>query len=173
MSSTPPSPRARPRPRGDEASRDEPEAAGQLEAAVARDAGGFARPSELDRRGVPRGAEPDNRSALERLRRNIRAAAPRAEECISYGIPAFRLDGRVLVWYGAAAKHCAFYPGGVVGELANELAGWDTGKGTVRFPPERPLPAALVKKIVRARIARDVRASAARAAANRGRRPRR
>src|SRR3954469_10695059 len=72
---------------------------------------------------------PDNRSALERLRRNIRAAAPRAEECISYGIPAFRLDGRVLVWYGAAAKHCAFYPGGVVGELADELAGWDTSKG--------------------------------------------
>jgi uncharacterized protein YdhG (YjbR/CyaY superfamily) len=94
------------------------------------------------------------RAALERLRRDIHAAAPEAEECISYGIPAFRLDGRMLVAFGAAAKHCAFYPGAhPVAELADELAAYDTSKGTVRFPPERPLPATLVRKLVKARMA--------------------
>ncbi|MFN7941113.1 MAG: DUF1801 domain-containing protein [Thermoanaerobaculia bacterium] len=96
----------------------------------------------------------EKRAALERLRRDIHAAAPEAEECISYGIPAFRLAGRMLVAFGAAAKHCAFYPGAhPVEALADELAAYDTSKGTVRFPPERPLPAALVRKLVRARVA--------------------
>ncbi len=97
---------------------------------------------------------PDQRAALERLRRAIRAAAPRAEECISYRIPAFRLDGRVLVWFGAAANHCAFYPGAVVEAHKDELANYDTSKGTIRFQPDSPLPAALVRKLVKARIAR-------------------
>ncbi|MFI5307977.1 MAG: iron chaperone [Polyangiales bacterium] len=95
----------------------------------------------------------DKRAALERLRRAIHRAAPRAEECISYQVPAFRLDGKMLVWFGAGAKHCAFYPGAVVTAHKDELAGYATSKGTVRFQPDRPLPANLVRKLVRARIA--------------------
>lgn len=96
----------------------------------------------------------DQRHALEQLRAAIRAAAPGAEECISYGRPAFRLDGRALVAYGASAKHCAFYPmsGTTVAAHAAELAGWETSKGTIRFPAGKPLPASLVKTLVQARI---------------------
>ena len=96
----------------------------------------------------------DKRAALERLRRTIHAAAPRAEECISYQIPAFRLDGKLLVWFGAGKNHCAFYPGGAVGAFKRELRGFPVSKGTVRFQPDHPIPAALVRKLVRARIAR-------------------
>jgi uncharacterized protein YdhG (YjbR/CyaY superfamily) len=94
------------------------------------------------------------REALETLRKQIKAAAPKAEECMSYGIPGFRLNGKLLLSYGAAAKHCAFYPGSIAGEFAKELKGYDTsGKGTIRFSTDKPLPASLVGKIVRARIA--------------------
>ena len=96
----------------------------------------------------------EKRVALEKLRRDIKAAAPTAEECISYQLPAFRLDGKVLVWFGAATKHCSFYPGAApIAQLAAELEGYDTSKGTIRFAPDEPLPASLVKKLVRARIA--------------------
>ncbi|HEX4600518.1 MAG TPA: DUF1801 domain-containing protein [Gemmatimonadales bacterium] len=95
----------------------------------------------------------DQRAALAKLRQAIRAAAPRAEECISYQMPAFRLDGRMLVWFGAGARHCAFYPGAVVNTLKAELQDYDTSKGTIRFPADHPLPATLVRKLVRARIA--------------------
>src|SRR5262249_61435296 len=71
----------------------------------------------------------DKRDALRRLRMTIRAAAPRAQECISYGIPAFRLDGRMLVWFGASKSHCSFYPGGVVQEFQDELGDYDISKG--------------------------------------------
>lgn len=96
---------------------------------------------------------PDPRAALERLRQQIREAAPGAEECISYGLPAFRLDGP-LVAFGATTKHCAFYPmsGTIVGALSAELEEFNVSKGTIRFQPDRPLSAALVRKIVRARI---------------------
>jgi uncharacterized protein YdhG (YjbR/CyaY superfamily) len=97
----------------------------------------------------------DKRAALERLRRAIRAAAPRAEECISYRLPAFRLDGRMLVWFGASANHCAFYPGAVVEAHKNDLKDFDTRKGTVRFQPDQPIPVAIVRKLVRARIAKN------------------
>ena len=97
--------------------------------------------------------EPDKRAALQKLRKDIRAAAPRAEECISYGIPGFSLNGRVLVHYGSAKNHCAFYPGATIASLAKELEGYETSKGTIRFAADEPLPAALVKKIVKARIA--------------------
>jgi uncharacterized protein YdhG (YjbR/CyaY superfamily) len=99
---------------------------------------------------------PDKRAALQRLRRQITAAAPGAEECISYGIPAFRLEGRLLVHFGAATKHCAFYAGAVVEAHKDELDGYDTSKGTIRFQPHAPLPAALVRKLVQAQIARRV-----------------
>src|SRR5215467_6974006 len=76
---------------------------------------------------------PDKRAALEKLRKDIHAAAPGVEECISYQIPGFRYNGRVIVWLGAAAKHCAFYPGGTVREFGRELAKYDVSKGTIRF----------------------------------------
>jgi uncharacterized protein YdhG (YjbR/CyaY superfamily) len=107
----------------------------------------------------------DQRAALERLRRDIRAAAPRAEECISYKLPAFRLDGRMLAWFGAAAGHCAFYPGAVVQAHKHELKDYDTSKGTIRFQPGKPLPAGLVRKLVRARIAETAERQRPRAAA--------
>ena len=95
----------------------------------------------------------DKRAALERLRQAIRAAAPKAEECISYQVPAFRLNGRMLVAFGAAANHCAFYPGAFPLETCkDELEAYDTSKGTIRFQPDKPLPAGLVRKLVKARI---------------------
>src|SRR5580765_1546245 len=76
----------------------------------------------------------EKRAALEKLRRAIKSAAPKAEECISYKIPGFRLGGRLLVSFGAAANHCAFYPGAhPVNAHKAELKGYDTNKGTIRF----------------------------------------
>lgn len=94
-------------------------------------------------------------SALEKLRKTIKAAAPRAEECFSYGLPAFRLDGRALVGFGAASNHCSFFPmdGTTVAAFKEELRDFDTSKGTIRFTLDKPLPASLVRKIVKARIA--------------------
>ena len=100
------------------------------------------------------GVSPEKCAALERLRKIIRAAVPKGEECISYGIPAFRLNGKFLVGFGAAATHCSFYPGAALATLGKALKGYDTGKGTIRFQPDKPLPAALVRKLVKARIAK-------------------
>ena len=72
---------------------------------------------------------------------------------MSYGIPGFRLNGKLLVSYGAGAKYCAFYPGSIVREFKNELKNFKTGKGTIRFSADKPIPAALVRRIVKARIA--------------------
>src|SRR6266480_4868554 len=94
----------------------------------------------------------DKRAALQKLRQAIESAAPKAEECISYQVPAFRLNGRFLVAYGAATNHCAFYPGSTVKALKDELKGYDTSKGTIRFPASKPLPAGLVRKLIRLRI---------------------
>jgi len=96
----------------------------------------------------------DKRAALEKLRRTIRTVVPRAEECISYGVPSFRLNGKLLVAYGAGAKHCAFYPGAHPIEVhKDELQAYSTSKGTVRFPADSPLPVALVRKMVKTRLA--------------------
>jgi uncharacterized protein YdhG (YjbR/CyaY superfamily) len=95
----------------------------------------------------------DKRAALEQLRATIRSVMPRAEECISYGIPAFRSDGRMVVWYGASAKHCSFYPGAVVQSFADELRDYQIAKGTIRFAADERLPTALVRKLIRARLA--------------------
>jgi len=93
----------------------------------------------------------DQRAALQRVRRIIRSVSPRVEEGISYGMPVFRLDGRGVMWIGAAARHCALY---AVHAVAHELDGYDiSGRGTLRFRPDEPLPAALVRKLVKARIA--------------------
>jgi len=98
-----------------------------------------------------------HRAALQKIRKAIHAAAPNAEECISYGIPAFRFNGRSLVYFGAWANHCAFYPGssGTLKKFRNELRDFQTSKGTLRFSPDKPLPVALVKRLVKARIAEN------------------
>ncbi|HTH63178.1 MAG TPA: DUF1801 domain-containing protein [Gemmatimonadales bacterium] len=91
------------------------------------------------------------RAALNRLRKAIQAAAPRAEECISYQLPAFRLDGRMLVWFGAGANHCSFYPGAVVQAFKRELKDYEISKGTIRFQPDHPIPVGLVRRLVKTR----------------------
>ncbi len=100
------------------------------------------------------GVNADQRAALEKLRKTIRTAAPKAEECVSYGLAAFRLNGRPLVAFGAAANHCAFYPmsSTTVGAFQEQLKDFETSKGTIRFSTDKPLPTALVKKLVKARI---------------------
>ncbi|MGI8981166.1 MAG: iron chaperone [Pirellulaceae bacterium] len=99
----------------------------------------------------------DKRAALEKLRRTIKAAVPKAEECISYGLAAFRLYGKPLVALGATANHCAFYlmSNSTVKDHEDELQKYDTSTGTIRFPADKPLPAALVKKLVKARVAEN------------------
>jgi uncharacterized protein YdhG (YjbR/CyaY superfamily) len=100
--------------------------------------------------------DPDKRDALEKLRKTIRAAAPEAEECISYAIPAFRQNG-MLVGFGASANHCSFFPfnSTTVAAYKEDLKGYETSKGTIHFQPEKPLPVALVRKLVKARLAEN------------------
>jgi uncharacterized protein YdhG (YjbR/CyaY superfamily) len=112
-------------------------------------------PKDIDEylAGVPEPA----RGTLERLRARIRAAAPKeTTETISYGMPTFRYEGG-LVAFGAFKEHCSLFPmsGPVIKAMGEELAGYVTSKGTIRFPVDRCLPAALVKKIVRARVAQN------------------
>jgi uncharacterized protein YdhG (YjbR/CyaY superfamily) len=111
-----------------------------------------AKPRTIDEYLAPLSSE--KRAALEKLRKAIKSAAPRAQECISYQIPAFRLGGRLLVAFGATANHCAFYPGALPVEAhRDELEAYDTSKGTIRFQTDSPLPATLVRKLVKTRIA--------------------
>ena len=102
------------------------------------------------------GLDADKRAALEKLRKTIRMTAPQAEECISYGIPSFRQNG-MLVGFGATAKHCAFYlmSSSTVETFHDELKEYNTSKGTIRFSADKPLPATLVRKLVKARIAEN------------------
>ena len=98
----------------------------------------------------------EQRAALEKLRKTIRSAAPTAEESVSYGVCAFRHNG-MLVGFGASPGHCAFYvmSATLLGGYEDEIAGYETGKGTIRFQPGKPLPAALVRKLVQARLAEN------------------
>lgn len=97
----------------------------------------------------------DVRATLERLRQMIRSAAPEATETISYRVPTFKHQGRPLVGFGATKSHCALYvmSPDVVRAHAAELKEYDTGKGSIRFPAGKPLPVALVRRLVEARIA--------------------
>ena len=101
--------------------------------------------------------EPKQRAALEKLRAQIRAAAPGAEEVISYGQPTFKLHGH-LVAFGAFAKHLSFFPMNslVIADHADTLKTFVTSKGTIQFTPEKPIPATVVKKIVKARIVQNL-----------------
>ena len=98
----------------------------------------------------------DQREALEKIRQVIRTTAPDAEECISYGLASYRQNG-MLVAFGAAKNHCAFYPmsGSTVKKHEDELKKYDTSKGTIRFQADKPLPATLVRKLVKARLAEN------------------
>jgi len=98
----------------------------------------------------------DARAALSRLRRIIRSVVPEATECISYQVPTFKLLGG-LVAYGALPNHCSFFvmSPAVMNAHKAELRAYDTSKGTIRFAAGEPLPEALVKKLVRARVAEN------------------
>jgi uncharacterized protein YdhG (YjbR/CyaY superfamily) len=100
--------------------------------------------------GVPEPA----RSTLNKIRAVIRSAVPpEATETISYGIPAFKHKG-VLVWFAAFAKHCSLFPtASAIEEFKDELKGFTLSKGTIQFPVNKPLPAALVRKMAKARVA--------------------
>ena len=99
---------------------------------------------------------PDQRAALERLRKMIRAAAPKATEGISYGMPGYKYLG-ALVYFAAFKDHCSFFPasGKLIRAHQRELAGYETAQGTIHFTVDKPLPAALVKKLVKARVAEN------------------
>lgn len=109
----------------------------------------------------------DQKAALELLRGQIWAVAPEAVEAISYGLPTFKLEGN-LVHFGAAAKHCAFYPGAVIDAFAERLKGFETSKGTIRFQPDAPLPPELVREIVEHCVARNLEIAAGRAKRKKG-----
>jgi uncharacterized protein YdhG (YjbR/CyaY superfamily) len=99
------------------------------------------------------------RSTLKKVRATIRSVVPPdATECISYGIPAFKHNG-MLVFYAAFKEHCSFFPGSgrTIALFKEELKSYYTSKGTLRFPLDKPLPLALIKKIVKARLAENAR----------------
>jgi uncharacterized protein YdhG (YjbR/CyaY superfamily) len=99
------------------------------------------------------GVPSESRAALEKLRRTISSIAPEALETISYEIPTFKLNGRMLVSFAAFSNHCSFFPGaGPLEVHRDDLKSFPTSKGTIRFTPDRPLSAALVKKLVKTRI---------------------
>jgi uncharacterized protein YdhG (YjbR/CyaY superfamily) len=97
------------------------------------------------------------RAALENLRKTIKAAAPEATETITYQMPTFKLDGRFLVSYAAFKDHCSLFPASqaVMEAHGEQLKSYFSGKGTLRFTADEPIPAALVKKIVKTRIEED------------------
>ena len=94
------------------------------------------------------------RSTLKKIRAAIRSAVPpETTEVISYGIPAFKYKG-VVVWFAAFSQHCSLFPtASVIETFKNELQGFTLSKGTIQFPVDKPLPATLVKKLVKARVA--------------------
>jgi uncharacterized protein YdhG (YjbR/CyaY superfamily) len=101
-------------------------------------------------------SQPSNvRRTLKKLREAIRSVAPGATEQFSYGIPGFRLNGKPLVWYAGWKSHTSMYPIGasIRRALKDDLEGYETSKGTVRFPLAEPLPIKLVRRLVKARVA--------------------
>ncbi len=96
-------------------------------------------------------SSPTARSALQNLRKIILEEVPDAEEVISYGIPSYKF-GEFFVSFAAFKSHCSFFPGHTVADFTEELKNYKTSKGTVQFTPEKPLPDALVREMIRARL---------------------
>lgn len=97
----------------------------------------------------------ENRAALQKLRATIKSIAPKASECISYQMPAFKLDGKLIAGFAATERHCSYYPmsGSVIETLKDDLTQYETRKGTLHFPANKPLPLALVRKLIKTRMA--------------------
>lgn len=95
------------------------------------------------------------RAALDELRALLRSLLPKAEECVSYGLPAFRLDGKVVAGFAATTKGCSYYPfsGATLATLSAELRGYSMTSGALHFTPDAPLPRALVRKLLKTRMA--------------------
>jgi uncharacterized protein YdhG (YjbR/CyaY superfamily) len=127
------------------------------------------RPATID--AYLAGVGEDRRASLARLRATIRAIVPRAEECLSYGMPAFRVDGAVVAGFLATSRGCSYFPfsGATLGALAEDLDGYGRTRSALHFQADRPLPVTLVRKLLRTRIA-EVRAARARRGAG-GARP--
>jgi uncharacterized protein YdhG (YjbR/CyaY superfamily) len=102
-----------------------------------------------------RKTSPRNRALLRELRKTIRALVPGVQECISYRMPAFRFEGRVIAGFAATSKGCSYYPfsGTTLGTLADDIDGYERTKSALHFGPDTPLPTSLVRKLLRARIA--------------------
>jgi len=94
------------------------------------------------------------RTALQELRQTILGIIPKAEECISYGMPAFRLEGKVIAGFAAFKNHLSYLPhsGSVFRELSEDLAGYESTTGSLHFPIDQPLPKALVRKLIASRL---------------------
>ena len=97
----------------------------------------------------------ERRAPLDQLRRTLRSLVPKAEECISYGIPAFRLDGKVVGGFAATKKGYSYFPfsGSTLGTLSAEIEAYEQTKSALHFDAQRPLKATLVKKLIQARRA--------------------
>lgn len=98
--------------------------------------------------------EEPKRATLEQLRRTIKDAEPRATECISYGMPAFKVDGKTIAGFAAFKNHLSYFPhsGSVLTELADEISEYTATKGTLHFDIDKPLPKRLVKKLIEVRM---------------------
>ena len=97
----------------------------------------------------------EKRAALGKLRKTIRSIVPKAEETISYGIPAFRLDGKIVAGFAATKKGCSYFPfsGSTLKTLADELQDYEQTKSSLHFDPAAPPPATVVRKLIKARMA--------------------
>jgi len=120
----------------------------------------LAKPESIDEylANIPPGA---GRDALTRIRAIVLEEAPQAKELISYGIPAFKLN-RPFIWFAAYKNHCSLFAGHTVKEFADELRSFTVSKGTIQFRPDNPIPEALVRAILRVKIAEDAAKSAQR-----------